>query len=115
MPTCAGIKRDGGRCAAAVEDGQQFCFHHDPSKAERRRAIASKGGKTKPSKILTELRSRLIDLSEEVYSGELEPKVGSVCGQLLNYAIRCTETQRKLYESEELESRLRELEQLAEN
>jgi hypothetical protein len=110
MRTCAGITQKGERCSTAVEPAQQYCYHHDPSKAEQRKRIASKGGKTKPSKLLTDLRQRLIQLSEEVYDGGLDPKVGSVCGQLLNLAIRATETQRRIYESEELERRIEALE-----
>jgi hypothetical protein len=47
MPQCAGIKRDGGRCAVVVGPGQSHCYAHDPTRAEERRRNASRGGRTR--------------------------------------------------------------------
>ena len=53
---CAGIKRDGSPCTAAVEPPQRFCWWHDPANADKRRRAASKAGKAKPSRELAGIK-----------------------------------------------------------
>jgi hypothetical protein len=53
-----------------------------------------------------------VQLGEDVLDDAVDSKKAAVAGQLYNIAIRATEVQRKLYESEELERRIAELERL---
>jgi len=51
----------------------------------------------------------LDDLIEQVVGGELEPYPASIVGQLLKVKISLMELERKIKETEELESRVEEL------
>ena len=84
---------------------------HDPAKSEQRKRIASKAGKSRPSKVLLDLRSRLVEIGEDVLEGKTDTKRASVAAQAFNVAIRCVEAERKLKESEEFEARLEALEE----
>ena len=53
-------------------------------------------------------------LADKTLAGEVDRATAAVCGQLLNVKLRALEVGRKLRESEELESRLEELEQALE-
>ena len=112
MRFCSGITKSGTRCTHSVHGSSQYCHLHDPARSEDRRRIASRAGKSKPSRVLLELRDRLVQLGEDVLDDAVDSKKAAVAGQLYNIAIRATEVQRKLYESEELERRIAELERL---
>ncbi|MCK4314827.1 MAG: hypothetical protein KAX24_03560 [Anaerolineae bacterium] len=43
-PKCQAITKNGTPCQAYALDGSDYCFHHDPAQAARRRAARSKGG-----------------------------------------------------------------------
>jgi hypothetical protein len=46
MPAqCIGTRKDGTSCTAAALPRSDYCFGHDPTKAEQRRAARSAGGK----------------------------------------------------------------------
>jgi hypothetical protein len=66
---------------------------------------------SKPRRELQALRKQSSKLYDEVYSGEVEPKVGAVLTQITNTQARILELERKLKETEELEERLEALEQ----
>ena len=110
MATCAGIKRDGGRCTVTVEPPQEYCFWHDPESADKRRRAASKGGKGKASKELPKIKALLEDLTDRVLSGELETGPASVANQLINTRLRALEAQRKQTELEDVLMRIEALE-----
>jgi Fe-S-cluster containining protein len=111
MPQCPGIKRDGGRCGTVVEPSRPYCYHHDPATAEKRKRIAAKGGKSKPSRDLLQTRTQLQTLADSVLAGEVDRSDASVAGQLLNIKLRTIELERRLKETEDLERRLEELEE----
>ncbi len=115
MRFCSGITRSGTRCTHSVSGDGQYCHLHDPSRAEERSRSASKAGRSKPSKVLLDLRSRLVELGEQVLAGEVEGKKAAVAAQVFGTALRALEIERKLKETEELERRLEELEQHAED
>ena len=110
MRRCAGSKRDGTPCAVTVEEGQTYCWWHDPANAQERRRAASRGGKAKASPLTKELHKLLEDLTAAVVSGELVPYRGAVAAQLINARIRLVETERRIKEQEELLERLERLE-----
>lgn len=44
MSTCAFIKAGGERCKARAMAHSDYCYNHEPGKAEERKRNASKGG-----------------------------------------------------------------------
>jgi hypothetical protein len=46
MRRCSFTKADGARCERIVGDGSEYCYSHDPGRAEERYHNAKKAGKT---------------------------------------------------------------------
>jgi hypothetical protein len=110
MPQCAGIKRDGGRCAVVVGPGHSHCYAHDPTRVEERRRNASIGGRTRGSGELPGLKKQLKDLAAGVLDGTVDRGRAAVANQVFNTVIRAIEQERKMRELEELAQRLEALE-----
>jgi hypothetical protein len=113
--TCSATKPDGSKCQAAAIPRSQFCFFHDPSKADRRREAQAQGGRQNRIKTLdpsvpdvnlrdgrdaTALISQTIN---QVRRGEIDPRVANSIGYLANILI-------KSVERSELETRIEQLE-----
>jgi hypothetical protein len=109
MPRCAGIKRDGGRCAAIV-DGS-FCYQHDPARAEERRRNASRAARSRPSRELGAIKQRLSDLADDVLEGRMDKGVAAVASQVFNVYLRAVSIELKVREQAELIERLEALEE----
>ena len=107
---CAGTKRDNSSCTATVEPPQRFCWWHDPANADKRRRAASKAGKSKPSRELPSIKTQLQDLVRDVLAGDQETGRAAVANQLINTRLRAIEQERKLKETEDLETRIEALE-----
>jgi hypothetical protein len=112
MSTCAGINRDGGRCAVVVGLGQSHCYAHDPDRSQERRRNASRGGRSKGTGELGELKKRIKDLAAGVLDGTADRGRAAVANQLYNTLIRAIEQERKLRELGELAERLEALEEV---
>jgi hypothetical protein len=111
MPRCAGIKRDGGRCAVVVGPGHSHCYAHDPERSQERKRNASRGGRSKgKGGELGELKKRIKDLAAGVLDGTADRGRAAVANQLYNTLIRAIEQERKMRELEELAERLEALE-----
>jgi hypothetical protein len=110
VPQCSGIKRDGGRCTVIVQGSSQYCYQHDPARAEDRRRAASKAGKSKPSRELVDIKQRLSSLAHDVLKGNVEKSTGAVVSQILNVYIRAIDVELKAVEQLELIQRLETLE-----
>ena len=82
MPKCAGIKRDGGRCAVVVGPGQTHCYQHDPARADERRRNASRGGRAKGNGEIADLKKQLKDLAAGVLCGSVERGRAAVVNQI---------------------------------
>ena len=108
---CAGTKRDNSPCTATVEPPQRFCWWHDPANADKRRRAASKAGKSKPSRELPMIKTRLSDLADDVLEGSADKGAAAVAGQLLNTYLRAVAVELKAREQLELVERLEALEQ----
>jgi hypothetical protein len=96
LAKCTAITRTGGRCRGIAIDGSDYCYAHDPDRAEERRRNAHKGGKRggrgRPSPAtgeLVRLQERFEELASKVLSGEVERGAGAVAAQLLNGARAC--------------------------
>ena len=114
MAQCRATKRDGTRCTLQVEASSELCWAHDPANAEQRRKRSSRGGRSKASKAVKALHGLLEDLTRQVIDGELETSRGAVANQLITTRIKLFEYERRLRETQELETRLEELETLLE-
>lgn len=110
MAVCGGVRRSGGRCEVVVGGQQTYCYHHDPANAEKRKRVASKGGKSKPNREVLDLRLRLQDLTERVISGDLQTPRGAVANQLITTRIKLLEYERRAKDIGELVERLEALE-----
>ena len=78
MSVCSGTKRDGDPCTLPAMAGSEWCWNHDPARAEERRRNASHAATAKHSKISQEIRAvRLTvrNLVEMAVSNELHPLV----------------------------------------
>jgi hypothetical protein len=106
---CSGIKRDGGRCTAVVEG--EFCYQHDPGRADERKRNASRAGKSRPSRELADIKRRLSDLADDVLEDRQDRGNAAVAGQLLNTIIRAVSVELKAKEQLELIERLERLEE----
>src|SRR5918996_2214141 len=112
MAQCAGIKRDGGRCAVVVGPGQSHCYAHDPHRSHERKRNASRGGRSKGQGELGELKRRIRSLAAEVLDGTADRGRTAVANQLYNTLIRAVEQERKMRELGELAERLEALEEV---
>lgn len=108
---CAGTRRDGAACTATVEPPQRFCWWHDPANADKRRRAASKAGKSKPSRELATIKTRLSDLADDVLEGRQDKGVAAVASQVLNVYLRAVSVELKVTEQRELVERLELLEE----
>jgi hypothetical protein len=109
MAQCAGNKRNGERCTATVEPPQAFCWWHDDANAEQRQRAASRGGKSKPSRVSKDLHKLLESLTAQVVAGDLEPYPASVAGQLVGVRLRLLDYERRVKDQDELEVKLEEM------
>jgi hypothetical protein len=121
MARCPAIKANGERCKGDAIPGADWCYSHDPDRAEERRRNASRGGKSggggRSSGELAEIKALLSELTNRVLGGEgveaLETGRAAVANQLVNTRLRAVELERKIKETDELEARIEELEQAA--
>jgi hypothetical protein len=109
MPRCAGIKRDGGRCAAIV-DGS-YCYQHDPARVQERKRNASRAARSRPSRELASIKQRLSDLADDVLEGRQDKAVAAVASQILNVYLRAVSVELKVTEQREFIERLEALEE----
>jgi hypothetical protein len=114
MARCAGIKRDGGRCTVIVNGAQNYCYQHDPKRAEERRRNASRAARSKPSKELVGIKQRLSDLADDVLEEKVDKGVAAVASQVLNVYLRAVSVELKAREQLELTERLEALEEALE-
>ena len=113
MPRCAGIKRNGRRCAVVVGSGQSHCYQHDPDRSDERKRYASRGGRTKGAGgELAAVKRQLRDLATGVLDSSVDRARASVANQILNTMIRAIEQERKNLETGELAKRLEAMEEV---
>jgi hypothetical protein len=114
---CSFIKADGARCERTVADGSEYCYSHDPNRAEERYRNARKAGKTggrgrsKPvEEELVDLKRQLHVIADGVLNGAVPQGQATVAVQALNCLARVLELQRRWRELGEVEERLDALE-----
>ncbi len=112
MARCAGFKPSGEPCERIVPTSHDYCYSHDPDRADERRRAASKAGKSKPNRDVADIKRRLSELADSVLDGSVDKGVGAVVSQVLNVYLRAVSVELKVKEVEEIEGRLEELEAL---
>ena len=112
MPQCQGIKRDGGRCTASVPVGVQWCFNHDPERAAERKRNASRAGRSTGGREIRDLKRRISNVIDAVLEGSQDRGRAAVAIQGFNALRGTLELERKVKETDELEARIEELEQV---
>jgi broad specificity phosphatase PhoE len=115
LARCAAIKPNGERCRGDAMPGAEWCWSHHPDHAEQRRRQASRAGKSggrgRPGVGLAQIRSRVVELAEDVLAGDADPRAAAVAGQLYNTALRARSVELQEREQLELVERLERLEQ----
>ncbi len=116
---CSAITRSGGRCSAGAQEGSEWCWNHDPARAEERRKNASAGGRTRSRRSpdeLEEVKNQIKTVSAAVLRGGVNQRTqtidrgtAAVLFQGFNTLLRCVEVQRKLDHQRELEEQVEEL------
>jgi hypothetical protein len=112
MAICRATKANGEPCTLSANGPQGLCWAHDPANREKRRRMASKAARSKPSRELSGLKAQLVDLTQDVLAGDLETGRAAVANQLINTRLRAIEVERKVREAEELEERLEAIERV---
>ncbi len=108
---CGGFKRDGSRCTLSAKGPNGLCWAHDPKNAEKRQRMASRAGKSKPSREIRDLKKQLEDLAADVLEGRVERGDAVVVNQILNTRAMLIEIERKVREQDEVVGRIEALEQ----
>ncbi len=114
MAVCRATKANGEPCTLPANGPQGLCWGHNPANCEKRRKMASRAARSKPSKELARIKQRLSDLASDVLDGSVERGVAAVASQVLNVYLRAIELERKVKEQEEILERIESLEQSAE-
>jgi hypothetical protein len=116
---CRALKLDRSHCQASALPGADFCFFHDPAKAEERRESQALGGRQNRIKTLGatgsdvkvedcgDVVALLSQTINQVRKGMIDPRVANSVGYLANVLI-------KAFEQDELETRIERLEALLE-
>jgi hypothetical protein len=110
VASCGAITANGVRCTATVRPGAEWCYNHDPARAQERKRNASKAARSKGNGEITDLKAQLKDLAADVLAGEVGRAEAAVVNQILNTRARLIELERKIREQEELTGRLQALE-----
>jgi len=112
MAKCKAITKNGTACQANAQTGRDYCFLHDPNKAEAVKAARSKGGSSlkvidpkrfKPwrgtagevtvmkSPTPQDIVNLLADTIDEVKTGTIDPRVANAVGYLAGAIIKAVE------------------------
>lgn len=116
---CKAARQDGVVCQTAPLLGSDFCYFHDPAKADERRQAQSLGGRQHRIRTLNAATpdARMRDCGDvvalisetinQVRKGTIDPRIANSVGYLANVLI-------KAFEQDELETRIERLETLLE-
>ncbi len=88
---CAGQRKDGTPCRAAVMGTGTLCYAHDPARAAERDQARRKGGANSATRArldrlvpatLRPMIGSLLDALDEVHAGDLDPRQASAMASL---------------------------------
>ena len=104
---CGHIKGTGQQCQAEAMRNSEFCFFHDPSKAQERASARKAGGIARARRAVVlppdtpnfELKSFeqvdrfLADMINRLLRGELDPKIAWTAAYLLSIQLKMRQFQ----------------------
>jgi hypothetical protein len=117
MPHCKQTKEDGTPCQTNAMAGSDYCFFHDPAKADEREAARRAGGSVGKTAVLpsdtpdvplssvADVIALLGRTVNQVRRGQIDPKVANAIGYLTGTLLRALE-------QGDIEKRVAELEAL---
>lgn len=110
MMICSANKKDGSPCTLPATGPDSLCWVHAPENAAKRRRGQSRGGRGRAGRELADLKARILETVEGVLDGSIDRGAAAVAVQGYNALRAALELERRVKETEELESRLIELE-----
>ena len=109
MSTCAGIKRDGGRCTLTAQTPSGMCWLHDPDRAEQRHRHASRAARSKGNKEVLALKEEIKTLIADIRAGELDRNDAAVMIQGYRALKDFIALERQVKETDVLAAEIEEL------
>ncbi len=109
MSTCAGIKRDGGRCTLSAQASSGMCWLHDPSRAAERHRHASRAARSKGNREVADLKEEIKAVIANVRGGELDRNDAAVMIQGYRALKDLIALERQVKETDELAAEIEEL------
>jgi hypothetical protein len=114
---CEGITKAGERCRLEATHAS-YCYQHAPETADERHRRASKGGRAggndrgraSGNSEVSALKGQLQEIADGVLDGDVPRERATVAVQALNALARVLELERRWLETDELEEKLRALE-----
>jgi hypothetical protein len=97
LKRCAGVRKDGTPCGAAVMGAGTLCYAHDPVRATERDQARRKGGTNSATRTrldrlvpatLRPMIGSLLDALDEVHAGTLDPRQASAMASLAGAITR---------------------------
>ncbi len=94
---CAGTRKDGTPCGAAVMGPGTLCYAHDPTRRAERDQARRKGGTNSATRnrldrlvpaTLRPMIGSLLDALDEVHAGTLDPRQASAMAALAGAIVR---------------------------
>ena len=110
MSICTGTRADGYPCSAGTSEGSDFCWRHDPARAEERKQNARKGGQAggrrrggTAARIreVERLKEELDQVTKALMSNEISGRAGDTAIKAINSQLRAIELSKKLRDEEE--------------
>jgi hypothetical protein len=106
---CRANKGNGEPCRAPAVAQHGHCWNHAPENAERRRRIASRGGRAKANKEVTQLKDEIKIVISEVKGGVLDRNDAAVMIQGYRALKDFVELERRVKETDDLAAQIEEL------
>jgi hypothetical protein len=109
VSTCAGIRRDGGRCTLPAQAPNGMCWLHDPARAEQRHRHASKAARSKGNREVAVLKAEIKDVIASVKVGQLDRNDAAVMIQGYRALKDFIALERRVKETDELAAEIQDL------
>ena len=106
---CRADKANGEPCRAPATGQHGYCWAHAPENAERRRRTASRGGRGKANREVTQFKDEIRLLISEVKGGVLDRNDAAVMIQGYRALKDFVELERRVKETDELAAEVEEL------
>lgn len=110
---CQGTRKDGSGCTAFALPSSDFCFAHDPGRAQERSEARAKGGRNRAN--VVRLRGivppRLIPVFDQLERALIEVHVGSLPASHATAMASVARAMVAVLTAGELEERVRNLEE----